>query len=342
MTNDLGKAVTRLVVFVSVCLLSLFALVAVFGQMRFQTGKAYRAEFRSVSGLQPGNFVRIAGVEVGKVQSITITPAATAVVEFTAGDTVALTQGSRAVIRYEDLVGGRYLALEEGAGSITALEPGGTIPIERTAPALDLDSLIGGFRPLFRALDPDQVNTLSSQLIKVFQGQGVTIRSFLNQTAALTSALADRDQLIGEVIKNLSTSLKAVGEQSQRLDTAVVSLAELVGELADRRGDIVSGIAHGNAAASTIADLLAQTHNPMNETLTQTDRAAGIAVADYAYLDNLLATLPDAYQKLSRLGLQGDFFSFYMCELVLKTNGKGGRPVYTRIAEQPSGRCTPK
>ena len=51
------------------------------------------------------------------------------------------------------------------------LMPGQTIPLARTAPALDLDALIGGFRPLFRALDPDQVNALSSQLIEAFQGR---------------------------------------------------------------------------------------------------------------------------------------------------------------------------
>ena len=57
--------------------------------------------------------------------------------------------------------------------------------------------MIGGFRPLFRALDPDQVNALTGQLIAAFQGQGATINSFLAQTAAVTNTLADRDQLIG-------------------------------------------------------------------------------------------------------------------------------------------------
>ena len=61
-----------------------------------------------------------------------------------------------------------------------------TIPLARTQPALDLDSLIGGFRPLFRALDPDQVNELSNQLLQALQGQGPTIGSFLDQAAAVT------------------------------------------------------------------------------------------------------------------------------------------------------------
>ena len=130
------------------------------------------AEFTNVTGLEDGDFVRIAGVEVGKVKNVSIQPDTTALVEFTADRSVVLTEGSRAVIRYDDLIGGRYLALEEGAGGTTKLKPGDTIPLARTSPALDLDALIGGFRPLFRALDPDQVNALSGQLIQALQGQG--------------------------------------------------------------------------------------------------------------------------------------------------------------------------
>lgn len=64
-------------------------------------------------------------------------------------------------------------------------------------------------------------------------------------------------------------------------------------------------------------------------------------MADHDYLDHLLATLPDAYRALARQGLYGDFFSFYLCDLFLKLNGKGGQPVYVKVAGQSSGRCAP-
>ena len=102
-----------------------------------------------MTGLESTDFVRIAGVEVGKVKKVAIQPDTTALVEFTADASVVLTEGSRAVIRYDDLIGGRYLALEEGAGGTKKLNSGDTIPLARTSPALDLDALIGGFRPLF-------------------------------------------------------------------------------------------------------------------------------------------------------------------------------------------------
>lgn len=342
MRENVRGVIWRLAIFMAVCGLGLFAMVAVFAQLRFGTEAMYKAQFANVSGLENGNFVRIAGVEVGKVKKIVIEDDGTASVEFGTDDSVVLTEGSRAVIRYQNLIGGRYLALEEGAGRPRRLMPGDTIPLARTSPALDLDALIGGFRPLFHALDPNQVNALSSQLIKALQGEGPTISSFLEQTSALTNTLADRDQLIGQVIVNLNTVMSSLGDQSSQFARTVDSLSHLLGTLADRKQDISNAIAYANEAAGSISDLLAQARPPLAKTIQESDRTAGIIVADRDYVDDLLNTLPDAYQMLNRQGLYGDFFSFYLCDLVLKLNGKGGQPVYVKLAGQASGRCTPR
>ncbi|KUH66972.1 mammalian cell entry protein [Mycolicibacterium novocastrense] len=342
MRRNLSGLLLRLGIFVVVCALGAFGLIAIFAQLRFQEERTYKALFTTVTGLESGNFVRIAGVEVGKVKDITIRDDSSALVEFNADDSVVLTEGSRAVIRYDNLIGGRYLALEEGAGGTKTLAPGETIPLDRTAPALDLDALIGGFRPLFRALDPDQVNALSGQLISAFQGQGATIGSILSQTAALTNTLADRDELIGQVIVNLNTVLGSLGDHSDQFGKAVDSLSELVQGLEARKHDLSTGLAYANEGAATIADLLRQVRPPLQRVVQETDRTAGLVVADHDYVDDLLKTLPEAYRILGRQALNGDFFSFYMCDLVLKLNGKGGQPVYVKVAGQDTGRCTPR
>lgn len=343
MKDNLGGAIWRLTIFLAVCLLGVFGLFAIFSQLRFGEGESqYRAEFTNVSGMEPDDFVRIAGVEVGKVGKLTMRDDGSVLVDFTVDESVVLTEGTRAIIRYDDLIGGRYLALEEGTGDTDRLKPGATIPFARTAPALDLDSLIGGFRPLFKALDPDQINALSGQLISALQGQGATIGSFLTQTAALTNTLADRDQLIGEVIVNLNTVMGSLGDQNEQFAKGVDGLSELIDGLAERRTDIANGVAYASAAAGSIADLLAEARPPFAKTITETDRTAGVVLADHEYFDNLINTLPDAYQALARQGIYGDFFSFYLCDIVLKLNGKGGQPVYVKAAGQSTGRCAPK
>lgn len=342
MTSKMGPTLWRLSVFVVVCVLGIFAMFAIFSQLRFQNTRIYNAEFTNASGLKSGQLVRIAGVEVGKVRDVKLNRNATVTVVFTADDTVMLSRGTRAVIRYNDLIGGRYLELQEGPGNVSALPAEGTIPATQTSPALDMDALIGGFRPLFQALEPDQVNALASQLIQALQGQGATITSFLAQTAALTNTLADRDDLIGQVITNLNTVLGSFADQHQQFDRAVQSLSELVSTLASRKQDITNSVAYTNAAAGSVADLLTQARPPLTKVVAETDRTAGTVVADKDYLDNVLATLPDTYKTLQRLGLYGDYFSFYLCDLVLKVNGKGGQPVYIKMAGQDTGRCTPR
>jgi len=342
MKDNLAGAVWRLTAFLAVCGLGLFALVAIFAQLRFEKQQNYDAMFVNASGLAGGDLVRIGGVEVGKVDAVMLMPDNSVRVAFWTDDSVVLTGGSRAVIRYADLIGGRYLALEEGTGPTTRLSSGDTIPLARTQPALDLDAVIGGFRPLFRALDPGQVNQLTGQLIRALQGQGGTVGSILAQTGLLTNTLADRDELIGQVIDNLDTVLGTLGENSQQFDKTVDSLAQLVDELAARKTDVSSAVAYANESAKTVADLLQQARPPFKETINQLDRAAGLVVADHEYVDNLLDKLPEKYQALARLGLYGDYFTFYLCDAVLKLNGKGGQPVYVQVAKQVSGRCAPK
>ncbi len=343
MTKNLKSIIWRLGVFMSACALALAATVVVFAEFRFG-GEAneYSAEFTNVTGLREGDMVRVAGVEVGKVSHISVNRDATVRVDFTAGQEAVLTQGTRAEIRYDDLIGGRYMTLLDGAGSPHVLRPGQTIPLARTQPALDLDSVTGGFRPLFRALDPEQVNELSGQLLQAFQGEGPTIGSFLSQAAAVTNTLADRDVLIGEVVTNLNVVLGSLGGQSDQLDKAVTNLSDLVHGLADRKTDISNAVAYTNAATGSIADLLNQTREPIQKVVHETDRVAGNILLDREYFDKILNELPDKYRMLNRQGMYGDYFSFYFCDVVLKLNGKGGQPVFVKVAGQSTGRCAPK
>jgi phospholipid/cholesterol/gamma-HCH transport system substrate-binding protein len=101
-------------------------------------------------------------------------------------------------------------------------------------------------------------------------------------------------------------------------------------------------VAYTDAAANSIAGLLTEARPPLAKTVHEVDRTAGIVLADHDYFDNFINTLPDKYKALTRQGIYGDFFSFYLCDAVLKLNGKGGQPVYVKVAGQSTGRCTPR
>lgn len=342
MRRKLSSIIARVALFTVVCLVFTFTLVAVFGQLRFEDRTGYQAVFTNISGLKSGNFVRIAGVEVGKVGDLSLHHDGTVTVGFAIDKDIRLTEGTKAAVRYENLIGDRYLALDEAPGPPRRLPPGATIPLARTSPALDIDALIGGFRPLFRALDPDQVNALSGQLLRIFQGQGGTLASVLSQTSVLTSTLAGRSELIGELITNLNMVLHTFAARDHEFSDGVDKLAQLVEGLAQRKDDISTGLAYVNAAAGSITDLLVQARQPIKDVVHETDRMSGQVLVDRDYVDKLLKDLPDIYQVLARQGLNGDYFGFYFCEVLLKLNGKGGNPIFVKLLGQSSGRCTPQ
>jgi phospholipid/cholesterol/gamma-HCH transport system substrate-binding protein len=338
----------KLGIFSLVLLLCTALLIVVFGQLRFERYNTYSAEFSNGSGLRPGQFVRAGGVEVGKVANVALTDnGQRALVTLSVDKSLPLYQSTTAQIRYADLIGSRFVNLDRGTGegSDRVLSPGGFIPLAHTSPALDLDALIGGFKPLFKALDPEKVNTIATSLVTVFQGQGGTINDILTQTAQLTSTLAEKDQAIGEVITNLNTVLGTVAKHQQEFDSTVNNFEILITGLKNRADPLSGAVADISNASGTLATLL-RDDRPLLQTATGHIETIQQPFADAPEkLDKLLADYPAAATLIGRTGgIYGDFQNFYLCDIKLKLNGlQPGGPVRTvTITKQPSGRCTPK
>jgi phospholipid/cholesterol/gamma-HCH transport system substrate-binding protein len=342
----LTGTVVRLAAVVSVQLLFTAVIVVVFGQVRFDRTNSYSAEFSNASGLRAGQFVRASGVEVGKVKKVDLVEGDKKIrVDFSVDRSVQLYQSTTAQIRYQDLIGNRYLEISRGTGegAERALPPGGFIPLSRTQPALDLDALIGGFKPLFRALDPQKVNTIASSIITVFQGEGGTINDILDQTAQLTSHIAERDEAIGEVVKNLNIVLDTTVKHRQDFDQTVDNFEKLISGLNNHAEPLATGIANISNAAGTVADLLADNRTLLHKTLNYLEPIQQPIIDQRDLWDDQLHRTPIGTNIVGNaVGNYGDWINFYLCDLTLKTNGlQAGGPVRTvRVWSQPTGRCT--
>jgi phospholipid/cholesterol/gamma-HCH transport system substrate-binding protein len=339
-----GTAI-KLGAFALVLLMFTAVIIVVFGQLRFDRTTGYTAIFKNASGLRSGQFVRASGVEVGKVSNVELIDGGTkAKVDFAVDRSLPLFQGTTASVRYLNLIGDRYLELKRGDDE-KRLPAGGTIPIERTQPALDLDALIGGFRPLFRALDPNKVNNIAQSIITIFQGQGGTINDILDQTSELTSTLADRDQAIGEVVRNLNTVLDTTVKHQQQFDETVQNFEKLITSLKNRADPIATSVADISDAAGSVADLLGDNRPLLQKTVTQLEVIQQPLIDQKDQLNDIISRLPTALKILGRAGgIYGDFFNFYACDITLRLNGlQPGGPVRTvKVWSQPSGRCTPQ
>ncbi|RVW00660.1 MCE family protein [Rhodococcus xishaensis] len=332
----------KLLAFATVMVLVFAGLAIVFSQARFTSTVGYRAEFTNASGLKTGDKVRIAGVPVGSVNDVKVGSDNLAHVSFNVDTQYPLLQSVRATVRYENLVGDRYLELMEGAGSAETLAKGGTIPESQTAPALDLDLLLGGFKPLLRGLSADQVNDLTGSLLHVLQGQGGTLVSLLGSTSSFTSALADRDELIGDVVNNLNATLKTINDRGDQFSSTIDQLQQLVSGLAQDRDPIGAAIPRIATSTNDLAVLLQGTRPDLQSTITEAGNLATNLQNGQDEINWVLERLPDAYTKLIRTGTYGGFFQFYTCEVAFKFSGPEGQELRVDLPttpEQTTGRC---
>lgn len=325
--------------FAAVMIVLTVFLFFIFGQYRTGSTNGYSALFNDVSRLKPGETVRIAGVRVGTVNSISLRTDKKVLVKFDADRNIVLTTGTRAVVRYLNLVGDRYLELVDGPGSTKTLPAGSQIPIERTAGALDLDLLLGGLKPVTQGLNPQDVNALSASLIQIFQGEGSTLESLLSKTSSFTNALADNNETVQALIDNLNVVVDTVNREGTKFSGAIDRLERLISALSQDRDTIGAAITALDNGTTSIADLLGRARAPLAGTVDQLNRLAPLLDKDKNLIDISLQKLPDNYRKLTRLGSYGAWFPYYLCGLALRVSDLQYRTVEVGITHQVTGRC---
>lgn len=339
MTRRERAAAAKFGAFAAVMLVLFWFLFNVFSQSRTGPTASYTADFADASSLKPGDSVRIAGIRVGTVNDIALQPDLKVMVKFDADRDIMLTTGTTVEVRYLNLVGDRYLELVDGPGSTRILPAGSTIPTERTKPALDLDLLLGGLKPLIQGLNPQDVNALTNSLLHVFQGQGGPLESLLAHTSSFSTALADNSQVVEQLIDNLNTVVATLAKDGDKFSASVDQLEKLITGLSADRDPIGTAISALSSGTESLADLLDTTRPPLAESVTQLGRLAPLLDGDKDTLDLALQRAPANYRKLMRLGSYGSFINYYLCGVTFRATDLQGRTTVWPWFKQTSGRC---
>ena len=332
----------KFIVFAVVMIFLTASLFFIFGQYRTGSTNGYSAVFTDASRLKTGDTVRIAGIRVGTVNGVSLRDDKKVVVTFDADKNIALTTGTRAMVRYLNLVGDRYLELADGPGSTRILPAGSQIPVDRTAGALDLDLLLGGLKPVIQGLNAQDVNALSQSLVEILQGQGGTLESLFAKTSSFSNALADNSDVIQQLIDNLNTTVATLSQNGDQFSGTLDRLQKLVSGLSKDRNPIGDAIVSLNNGTASIADLLTNVRPPLAGTVDQLSRLAPLLDHGKDLLDANLQRLPDNLRKLVRLGSYGAWYNYYLCGIIVRatTVDPSSRPVFFPWIMQTSGRCT--
>jgi phospholipid/cholesterol/gamma-HCH transport system substrate-binding protein len=295
--------------------------------------------FTDASRLETGDTVRIAGIRVGTVRDVSLDADRKVVVKFDTDRSTKLTTGTKAAIRYLNLVGDRYLELVDTPGATRILPVGTQIPVDRTAPALDLDLLLGGLKPVIQGLNPEDVNALTGSLVQILQGQGGTLDSLFSKTSSFSNSLADNNQVIEELIGNLRDVLDTLSKDGDEFSGAIDKLDQLIKGLSADRDPIGNAIESLDNGTTSLADLLGRGRQPLAGTIESLNRLAPLINNDLPRLDATIQRLPEIYRKLARVGSYGAFFPYYICGIAFRASDLQGHTVQFPWIKQDTGRC---
>ncbi len=316
-------------------------LFAIFSQYRSGSTVGYSALFRDASSLKSGDSVRVSGIRVGTVQDVELQSDNTVLVAFDADDNIRLTENTKVAVRYLNLVGDRYLELLDQPGSTRIRPPGSLFGVDQTEPALNLDLLLGGLKPVIQGLNPDDVNALTGSLIQILQGQGGDLESLFARTSSFTNALADNGQTVESLIDNLNDTLAVLSKDGEQFSGAVDGLERLVTGLAQERDPIGEAITALDNGTASLAGLLTEARPPLSGTVDQLTRLAPLLAndTDLARLDLVLQKTPQNYRKLVRLGSYGSWLNLYLCGISIRVSDLQGRTAHFPWVIQNTGRC---
>lgn len=259
------------------------------------------ADFSSATGLYPGDDVRIAGVKVGTINSITPQPDR-AVIIMEIGHGVRIPADAKAVIVAQNLVAARYVQLaplyQPGR---TRLPDGGTIPQSRTAVPIEWDDVKAQLSKLATQLGPD--STLSGSAAARFidsaanamAGNGDKLRQTFAQLSQLARILSDGSGDVVATIKNLQTFVSALRDSSDQLVVFQDRLATFSTVLDDSRSDLDAAMSQLAVAVGEVQRFIGGTRD---KTAEQVQRLANVTqvLADHRMdLENILHVAPTAF-----------------------------------------------
>lgn len=305
--------------------------VLVVNSLRVPTGwttDRYSAEFTDVGGLTSGSEVTITGVRVGRVTDVEIHTGddgrSAALVEFEIDHAFRLPRGVRASVRYGDMLGVRFLALDPTAdgrpvtGGTDPLPTGARIPLADTTGPVDLTALVNGFKPLFDAIDPVQVDALSGTIVDAFQGTPGAMDTLLARLAEASRDVVSRQDVYRRLTDNVVALNGVLVDRQDDLEAILTGLDQVSTALAAEDGSRLDRLlSRADSTVSTVEVLLRQ-NDPALRGLVGDGRATTDGwIPHTPAFEEALGNAPRFAAAVNRMSDHGSFLNLYMCNFTV-------------------------
>lgn len=248
---------TNLPVFLGYAVVSLLVIAFLAAQMGGEFvlgGYRVKAIFKTGAELVAGDDVTIAGLRVGKVESLTPMSGSTEVTLLLHQGFAPLFKDARAVVRQKNLLGEAYVEVSRGTASTSGIADGGTIQEDHTLTPVEIDQVLNALDPQVR----DRLDMVINSLGQATAGRGPD----MNATAADLSSVAT----------DLATLAHTLASNSDHLDALIADLRKVMDTLAAWHADFRAMIADWDHVMAT----LASREQNLQGTIVEQDHVMGI------------------------------------------------------------------
>jgi phospholipid/cholesterol/gamma-HCH transport system substrate-binding protein len=275
-------------------------------------GDTYHAAFSEAGGLKANDEVRVAGVRVGKVESVDL-DGDQVKVTFKVDRGVDIGKDSGAAIKVKTLLGAMFLAIEPaGPGQ---LDEGATIPVERTQSPYDVVEAFSGLAETSERIDTDRLATSLTALSDLGRNTPEEFQAALKGVSALSENLADRDEQINSLLTHLRKVSGVLGDRSQDIVTLMKDADVLFRALVARREAIHDLLVSTSTMSKELTALIRQSRADLKPALTHLDTVVKVLLKNQDNLDETLRLMAPFYRVFANTLGNGPWFDTYITNM---------------------------
>lgn len=300
--------------FIGVVLIVLIVAVGLHPQqlLSWATTLRYRAVFTEAGGLEPGNPVKISGVNVGAVTHVALRDG-DALVTFTVESSITLGSQTTAHIRTGTVLGQRMLALESAGGS--TMPPLACIPVSRTSSPYSLTDAVSDLTTNTANTNTQSVNQALDVLSTTIDQIAPKLGPTFDGLTRLSRSLNSRNDTVRELLRHTADVTGILAQRSQQVNTLILNANDLTGVLVQRREAIVRLLADTSALAQQISGLIAENEKELAPTLDKLNAVTRVLEKNRDNLAKAIPGLAKFESGLSEIVANGPYYVGYIPNL---------------------------
>ncbi len=272
-------------------------------------GTTYYANFSEAGGLKTGDEVRVAGVRVGKVNSIEL-DGNQVKVGFKIREKVNFGEKSGAGVRVKTLLGDMFLELQPaGEGQMKA---GGTIPVDRTESPYDVVEAFEGLADTSANIDKDQLAAALTTLADLTRSTPEEFQAALTGVSDLSRNLAAKDERIDSLLTQLDRVTKVLDERDEDLITLMNNANQLFAALVERREAVHNLLVSTQQLAKELSQLVDDSRADLKPALESLDVILDVFTKNEENLEKSLKLMAPFYKVFNNTLGNGPWWDTYI------------------------------